>query len=84
MLHAKNVPERFWVECMRTTDYIINSLSQPKLGFKPPHELLWKVKSVISHLKVFSCVCYMFVTGHLKSKFERKTIQYIFVGYDDA
>jgi len=84
MLHAKNVPGRFWAECMRTAAYIINRLPQPKLGFKSPHELLWKLKPVVSHLKVFGCVCYVFVPDHLRNKFEKKAIRCIFVGYDDA
>ena len=84
MLHAKNVPGIFWAECMRTTAYIINRLPHQKLGFKSPHELLWKVKPVVSHLKVFDYVCYMFVPDHLRSKFEKKAIRCIFVGYDDA
>ena len=84
MLYAKNVPGRFWVECMRTTAYIINRLPHQKLGFKSPHELLWKVKPVVSHLKVFDYVCYMFVPDRLRSKFEKKAIQCIFVRYDDA
>ena len=84
MLHAKNVPGRFWAECIRTAAYIINRLPQPKLGFKSPHELLWKLKPVVSHLKVFGCVCYVFVPDHLRNKFEKKAIRCIFVGYDDA
>jgi transposase InsO family protein len=84
MLHAKNVPGRFWAECMRTAAYIINRLPQPKLGFKSPHEMLWKVKPAISHLRVFGCICYVFVPDHLRSKFDKKAIRCIFVGYDDA
>ena len=84
MLHAKNVPGRFWAECMRTAAYIINRLPQPNLGFKSPHELLWKLKPVVSHLKVFGCVCYVFMPDHLRNKFEKKAIRCIFVGYDDA
>ena len=78
------MPGRFWAECMRTATYIINRLPQPKLGFKSPHELLWKVKLVVRHLKVFGCVCYVFVPDHLSRKFEKKAIRCIFVGYDDA
>lgn len=84
MPHAKNVPGRFWAKCMRTAAYIINRLPQPKLGFKSPHEMLWKVKPTISHLKVFGCICYVFVPDHLRSKFGKKAIRCIFVGYDDA
>ena len=39
---------------------------------------------MVSHLKVFGCVCYVFVPDHLRRKFEKKDIQCIFVGYDDA
>jgi hypothetical protein len=72
MLHAKDVLERFWVECMRTTTYVINRVPQPKLGFRSPHELLWKVKLVVSHLKIFGCVCYCVCACHLRSKFEKE------------
>jgi transposase InsO family protein len=84
ILYAKIVPGRFWAECMRTAAYVINRLPQSKLGFKSPHEMLWKVKPTVSHLKVFGCVCYVFVPDHLRSKFEKKAIRCIFVGYDDA
>jgi hypothetical protein len=84
MLHAKIVPGRFWAECMRTAAYVINRLQQSKLGFKSPHEMLWKVKPTVSHLKVFGWACYVFVPDHLRSKFEKKAIRCIFVGYDDA
>ncbi|KAF7815252.1 Retrovirus-related Pol polyprotein from transposon TNT 1-94 [Senna tora] len=44
MLHAKNVPPRFWAECIKTTVHIINRLPQAKLGFVSPYEKLWRVK----------------------------------------
>ncbi|KAL4272543.1 hypothetical protein GQ457_13G024990 [Hibiscus cannabinus] len=84
MLHAKNVPGRFWAECMKTAAYVINRLPQAKLGSISPHEKLRKIKPTVSHLKVFGCVCYVFVPDHLRSKFDKKAIRCIFVGYDDA
>ena len=41
MLHAKNVPRRFWVECMKTAVHLINRLPQAKLGNVSPFEKLW-------------------------------------------
>ncbi|KAF7836005.1 Retrovirus-related Pol polyprotein from transposon TNT 1-94 [Senna tora] len=83
MLHAKNVPPRFWAECMKTTVHIINRLPQAKLGFVSPYEKLWRVKPTVSHFRVFGCVCYAFVPDHLRSKFDKKAVRCIFVGYDN-
>ena len=38
---------------------------------------------MVSHFRVFGSVCYVFVPDHLSSKFEKKAIHCIFMGYDD-
>lgn len=83
MLHAKNVPPRFWAECMKTAVYVTNRLPQARLDFTSPYEKLWNVKPTVSHFKVFGCVCYVFVPDHLRSKFDKKAVRCIFVGYDN-
>ena len=84
MLHARNVPGRFWAECMKTAAHIINRLPQENLGSISPYEKLWKRKPAVGHFKVFGCVCYVFVPDHLRTKFDKKAIRCIFVGYDSA
>jgi transposase InsO family protein len=84
MLHAKNVPARFWAECMKTAAHIINRLPQEKMGYESPFQKLWNFKPQVSHFKVFGCVCYVFVPDHLRTKFDKKAVRCIFVGYDDA
>ena len=69
--------------CMKTTAHIINRLPQPKMGFMSPFEKLWTMKPIVSHFKVFGYVCYVFVPDHLHSKFDKKVIRCIFVGYDE-
>lgn len=83
MLHAKNVPSRFWAECMKTAVYVTNRLPQPRLGFVSPFQKLWNIKPTVSHLRVFGCVCYVFIPDHLRSKFDKKAHRCIFVGYDN-
>ena len=85
MLHAKNVPPRFWVECMKTAVYVINRLPPSRLGFISPYQKLWNFKQMVSHFRVFVCVCvfYVFVPDHLQSKFDKKAIRCSFVGYDN-
>jgi transposase InsO family protein len=48
MLHAKNVPGRFWAEAMRTATFVINRLPQPRLEFVSPFEKMWNMKPAVS------------------------------------
>lgn len=61
MLHTKNVPARFWAECMRTAVHVINMLPQAKFKFFSPLQLLWHKRPTVSHFQVFGCICYVFV-----------------------
>ncbi|GKV08051.1 hypothetical protein SLEP1_g19738 [Rubroshorea leprosula] len=83
MLHAKNVPPRFWAECMKTAAHVINRLPQATLGFISPFEKLWNIKPVVSHFRVFGSVCYVFVPEAQRTKFDKKAVRCIFLGYDD-
>ncbi|KAH7838815.1 hypothetical protein Vadar_031486 [Vaccinium darrowii] len=56
-------------------------LPKAKLGFVSPYEKLWSTPPIVSHFRVFGCVCYVFVPDHLRSKFDKKAIRCIFVGY---
>lgn len=47
------------------------------------YEKLWKKKPAVSHFRIFGCVCYVFVADLLCSKFDKKAIRCIFVGYDN-
>ncbi|KAM1788828.1 hypothetical protein ACFX11_039064 [Malus domestica] len=40
------------------------------------------MKPTVSYFRVFGCVCYVFVPNHLRSKFDKKAVRCIFVGYD--
>ncbi|CAH1416745.1 unnamed protein product [Lactuca virosa] len=41
------------------------------------------MKPTVSYFRVFGCVCYVFVPSHLRSKFDKKAVRCIFVGYDN-
>ena len=82
MLHAKNVPRRFWAEAMKTAAFVINRLPQQRLCYFSPFEKLWDMKPVVSYFRVFGCTCYVFVPDHLRSKMDKKAVRCIFVGYD--
>ncbi|XP_022974920.1 uncharacterized protein LOC111473743 [Cucurbita maxima] len=68
---------------MRTTAHVINKFPQSKLGFILPFEILRDMKPTVSYFGVFGCVCYVFVPDHLGSKFDKKAVKCIFVGYEN-
>lgn len=82
MMHSKNVPTRFWAEGMKTATYVINRLPQRRLNFESPYEKMFNIQPNVSHLRVFDCVCYVFVPDCLRSKMEKKAVRCIFTGYD--
>ncbi|KAL4292111.1 hypothetical protein GQ457_14G000650 [Hibiscus cannabinus] len=75
MLHARNVPGRFWAEAMTTAAYVINRLPQQRLHFLSPFGKLWKMKPTVSYFRVFGSVCYVFVPDHLRSKMDKKAVR---------
>jgi len=60
-----------------------NRLPQARLRFISPYQKLWNDKPMVRHFKVFGCVSYVFVPYHLRSKFDKKAIRCIFMGYDN-
>ena len=63
-----------WAEIMRTAAHVINKIPQQRLGFISPFEIQWDMKPTVSYFRVFGCVCYVFVSDNLGSKFDKKAI----------
>ena len=61
---------------------MIDRLPLAKLGFSSPYEKLFEIKPTVHHFRVFSSICYVFVPNHFQSKYAKKAIRCIFVGYD--
>ncbi|XP_021771790.1 uncharacterized protein LOC110735924 [Chenopodium quinoa] len=53
------VPVSFWSECLLTATHVINRMPLSSVKFTSPYELLHDKKPVLSHLKVFGCLCYV-------------------------
>ena len=80
MFHA-NVPKRFWGDAVFTATYLINRTPTRVLLDSTPYEVLNKTKPSIDHLRVFGCVCFVFVPGGLRNKLEAKSTKAMFIGY---
>ncbi|KAJ0865146.1 putative RNA-directed DNA polymerase [Helianthus annuus] len=82
VMHAKNVPGRFWAEAMQISAHVINRLPPQNQGYVSPYEKLLNRKPNVTHFRVFGYVCYVFVPNQLRDKMEKKAVRCIFTGYD--
>lgn len=48
-----------------------------------PYEKLFKNKPNVSFLRVFGCICFVFVPSNQRHKLEKKATKCVFVGYDN-
>ena len=61
--------------------YLINRIPTRVLEDQSPFEVLNKIKSSLSHLRVFESLCYVLVPGDMRYKLEPKSTKAMFVGY---
>ncbi|KAL1220949.1 Retrovirus-related Pol polyprotein from transposon RE1 [Cardamine amara subsp. amara] len=81
LLFDRNVPKQYWGDAVMTACYLINRLPTVSLGSVSPYEVLNKTKPSVDHLRVFGCICYVFIPDALRNKLEPKSIKCVFVGY---
>lgn len=62
----------FRTEIVNITVYILNKSPTKSVLNRTPIEAWSGVKPVISHMKIFSCVCYAHVPTKNRSKFDNK------------
>ncbi|KAL1203338.1 Retrovirus-related Pol polyprotein from transposon TNT 1-94 [Cardamine amara subsp. amara] len=81
LLFDRSVPKQYWGDAVMTACYLINRLPTIHLGSISPYEVLNKATPFIDHLRVFGCVCYVFVPEAQRNKLEPKSTKCMFIGY---
>lgn len=81
LLFQGKLPSQFWAEAVNTSVYLLNRLPIRAVKDKTPYEAWHRVKPVVTHLKVFGCVCYALVPVEKRTKLESRATPGIFVGY---
>jgi hypothetical protein len=80
MLHEHKTPTRFWADAISTACYISNRIFLRSILNLTPFELRFGCKSSVSHLRHFSCKCFILKRGNL-DKFESCSSDDILFGY---
>ncbi|KAE9073838.1 hypothetical protein PF007_g25651 [Phytophthora fragariae] len=81
MLHYKSVPTEWWAEAVSTAVYLINRSTNTQHTSAIPHELGFKVKPTLEHLRVLGSHGYAHIDKAKRTKLEPKSFRCIFLGY---
>ncbi|CAJ2665853.1 unnamed protein product [Trifolium pratense] len=81
MLHAKNVPYKFWAEAMNTACYIHNRVTLRKGTATTLYELWKNRKPTVKYFHVFGSKCYILADREPRRKLDPKSDEGIFLGY---
>ncbi|KAK8926652.1 hypothetical protein KSP39_PZI018973 [Platanthera zijinensis] len=68
---------------MACATYIINRMPLSLINMKSPHEMMFKEKLGVGHLRVFGSTCYVHISDALRTKLHAKARKLVFVGYDE-
>ena len=80
MLSGAGIGQEFWAEAVGTACYLVNRSPSSALDEKTPKEVWTGKKPSLTHLKVFGCEAYVHVPKEKKSKLDKKTKRYVFIG----
>lgn len=84
IMFDRNVPKSHWGDAVMTSYYLINRLPTRNLGDVSSYEVLNNTKPIIGDLRVFGCVCYVFVLEAQRNKLEAKSIKCMFIAYSST
>ncbi|PNX60579.1 cysteine-rich receptor-like protein kinase 25-like protein, partial [Trifolium pratense] len=83
MIHARNVPKRFWPEAVKWATYVMNM--SPTLSVKDmtPEEAWSGRKPSVHHFKVFGCVAHVHIHDSQRKKLDDKSKKCVLLGVSE-
>ncbi|KAG8499326.1 hypothetical protein CXB51_005873 [Gossypium anomalum] len=81
LLFEAKMLNNFWAEAVNTSVYLLNKLPTNAVRGKTPFEAWFGQKPIVSHLKVFGCLCYALVPAEKRTKLEKRDVKFNEVSY---
>lgn len=75
------MPIKFWGECILTACHLINRTLSPVISWQTPFFRLFKKNADYTRLRVFGSLCFASTVSSNRTKFLRRVIPSVFVGY---
>lgn len=82
MMFHSHTPLHFWVEAFFTASFLGNILPSSVLENRSPFEVLFSQKPNYSMLRVFGSACYPCLRPLTAHKFDPRSLQCVFLGYN--
>lgn len=76
-----NLPQSYRTNYVLTATHLINQIPLPLLNNHIPYELLFHKQPVYTHLRAFSCLCFVNKIKNNQIKFHPRAFKCIFIGY---
>lgn len=84
MLKDKGMPDEFWAEATFTAAYLQNRLPTRALNQMTPLEIWSGHKPSVNHLRVFGCICHVWIPAAKRRKLDDKSEKGVFMGYSSV
>lgn len=83
MIFQSKMPQKYWVETFFTGNFLSNLLPSTTQNNHSPYESLFGSAPVYTSLRVFGCACFPTLRDYADNKFDPRSLQCIFLGYND-
>ena len=81
LLLASHLDEKFWADAVATTVYTLNRVLTKQCPEKTAHEIIFKQKPSLQHMRVFGSVGYVHIPRENRTVWNAKAKKCILVGY---
>lgn len=83
MVHAKNLPIKFWAEAVNTAVHVLNLSGTSPVDGKTPYEAWFNQKPNVENLFIFGTEVYIHVPKEKRRKWNKKSKNGLLVGYGE-
>ena len=85
LLQNSHLEEKYWGYAWLLATHIKNRTPHSgNIDFRTPFEVLFGYRPDLTHLRVFGCIAYAHIDVSVRKKLHPKSIECIFLGYDEG
>ena len=84
LLADSGLLSKFWVDTILIAAFLINRLPSAKLNNASPYQVLYNTKPDYTHLKIFGCLCFLWLRPYIKHKLQSRSVPCVFIGYGSS